>query len=236
VGLLPDGDAVAAEPATREAPPRSSPAPAVEKSFGSAEVVRLRSFWLLVAAACLSGLGMTAFHANWLPYFQDIGLSRAQGSLAITAYGICGMTSRMLWGRLADRFSVNRLLFVQGCLTGTSVLLFLLIRDPYTMLIAAVCHGLSVGGMLVMRPMLFASYFGRGHLGAVNGIMRPFTTLVSAGGPLLVAWLYDQQGSYSEAFLILALGWFAASFAIALSRSPQLASGAPAARAAATGP
>jgi MFS family permease len=224
VGLLPDGDDTAPALASQEASQRSSPRPALEKSFGSSEVVRLRCFWLLVAAACLSGLGMTAFHANWLPYFQDIGLSRAEGSLAITAYGICGMTSRLLWGRLADRFSVNRLLLLQGCLTGTSVLMFLLIRDPYTMLFAAVCHGLSVGGMLVMRPMLFADYFGRGHLGAVNGIMRPFTTLVSAGGPLLVAWLYDQQGSYSEAFLILAIGWFVAGFAVAISRSPQLTS------------
>ena len=218
VGLLPDGDSETPRLRT-EAQAQTVQMP--ERSFGSAEVVRLRCFWLLVGAACLTGLGMTAFHANWLPYFQDIGFSRAQGSLAIATYGICGISSRLIWGRLADRFSVGRLLFLQSCLTGASILMFILIWNEQTMIVAAACHGLSVGGMLVMRPMMIASYFGREHLGAVNGIMRPFTTLVSAAGPLLVAWLYDQQGSYNVAFTVLAIGWFTAGLAVALARTPQ---------------
>jgi MFS family permease len=220
-GLLADGDRnpLSGLPATKVI---AATRPAQERSFVSSEVLRLSCFWLLVIAACLTGLGMTAFHANWLPYFQDIGFSRSQGSLAITSYGICGMTSRLIWGRLAERFALNRLMLAQGCLTGISVLMFLAIWNPYTMIFAAACHGLCVGGNLIMRPMLVASYFGRGHLGAVNGMMRPFTTLVGAAAPLLVAWLRDQEGSYTLAFLLLATGWFVAGLAVVLSRSPQL--------------
>lgn len=219
VGQLPDGDAAVQEhhaptPGLRAALPRTP-----ERSFRGSEVLHLRSFWLLVVAACL--MTMTAFHASWLPYFQDIGFSRAEGSLAITAYGVCGMTSRIIWGRLADRFSPNALLFVQGCLTGTSVLMFLLIWNPYSMVFAAACHGLCVGGGLIIRPMLIATYFGREHLGAVNGMMRPFTTLTNAVGPLLVAWMRDRRGSYDAAFLLIGLGWFVAGLAFALARSPQ---------------
>lgn len=216
VGLLPDGDAHPSPSASATTWARPAQ---VERSFSGTEAVRLRSFWLLVLAACL--MTMTAFHASWLPYFQDIGFTRGQGSLAITAYGICGMTSRMIWGRLADRFSPHRLLLIQGFLTGTSVLMFLVIWSPYAMMLAAACHGLCVGGGLIIRPMLIASYFGRGHLGAVGGMMRPFTTVTNAVGPLLVAWMRDQQGSYDAAFLAIAVGWFIAGLAVAASRSPQ---------------
>ena len=216
IGLLPDGDT---EPPSSGSSTTSARPLAAERSFSGPEVLRLRSFWLIVLAACL--MTMTAFHASWLPYFQDIGFTRGQGSLAITAYGICGMTSRMIWGRLAERFSPHRLLLIQGVLTGTSVLMFLAIWSPYSMVLAAGCHGLSVGGGLIIRPMLVASYFGRDHLGAVGGMMRPFTTVANAVGPLLVAWMRDQQGSYDAAFLAIAVGWFVAGLAVATSRSPQ---------------
>ena len=220
LGLLPDGDK---EPPARPAVALGeiTPRSAVERNFSGAEVLRLHCFWLLVLAACLTSLGMTGFHANWLPYFQDIGFTRAQGSLAITTYGICGISTGVFWGWFAERFPVNRLLGIQACLTGLSVLLFLTIDNKFMLILAAASHGLSVRGMLVMRPMMIASYFGREHLGAVNGIMRPFTTLISAGSPLFVAWLHDQRGSYVTAFWIIAVSWFIAGAALTLARTPQ---------------
>lgn len=219
LGLFPDGDpGPSAEHAVAS---HGRQSPAAERNFKGAEVLRLHCFWLLVIAACMTSLGMTGFHANWLPYFQDIGFTAAQGSLAITTYGICGISTRIVWGWLAERFPVNHLLVIQGLLTGLSVLLFLNIHSEMTLILAAASHGLSVGGMLVMRPMLIASYFGRDHLGAVNGVMRPFTTLIGAGSPLFVAWLHDQQGSYVTAFWLIAVGWFIAAMAVAFARSPQ---------------
>jgi MFS family permease len=69
--------------------------------------------------------------------------------------------------------------------------------------------------------MIVANYFGRGHLGAVNGIMRPFVTVANAAAPLLVALLYDRQGSYNGVFWVIAGAWLVAAAAFVLARSPQ---------------
>ncbi len=72
-----------------------------------------------------------------------------------------------------------------------------------------------------MRPMIVATYFGRGHLGALNGIMRPFMTAASAFSPLLVAWIYDARGSYDPVFWLLAGCWVLASVAILTAHPPR---------------
>jgi len=80
-----------------------------------------------------------------------------------------------------------------------------------------------------MRPMITAAYFGRAHLGAINGIMRPFLTLSTAGSPLLVAWLYDREGSYTTVFWVIAACWFGAAAATSLARAPDSRSPTPSA-------
>ena len=223
MGLLPDGDGHPAPgvPAGLRARVQSR-----ERSFTRAEAVRMHCFWLLILAACFTTLGTGGFHANWLPYFRDLGFSSAEGSMAATAYGVCSLSSRVVWGWASERFELRLVMAVQGLLTFVSVMLFLNISSPATLLLATISNGLALGGIFVMRPMIVANYFGRGHLGSINGIIRPFVTLANAGSPLLVALLYDRQGSYEGVFLIIAVGWLIAAAATLLARSPQ--SGTPA--------
>jgi MFS family permease len=215
MGLTPDGDA---SPIAASAPMRNAPS---EHDFTRSEAVRLRAFWLIVFAASLTTLGTNGFHANWLPFFQDEGFSAAEGSLAATVYGICSLTTRVFWGWGAERISLRHLMAVQSVLTALSVLAFLLIDSRLVLILAAAFNGLSLGGIFIMRPMIVATYFGRGHLGALNGIMRPFVTAASALSPLMVAWIYDARGSYDLVFWLLAGCWLVAAAAVVLAHQPR---------------
>jgi MFS family permease len=225
MGLLPDGDT---EPAAR--PDHDMRARVLvqrsERDVTRTEAIRMQCFWLLILAACFTTLGTGGFHANWLPYFRDLGFTSAQGSLAATTYGVCSLSSRVVWGWLSERFELRYVMGLQGFLTFFSVVLFLNINSPAILILAAACNGLALGGIFVMRPMIVANYFGRGHLGSINGIMRPFVTLANAASPLLVALLYDRQGSYEGVFWIIAIGWLVAAAAVLLARSPQPANSA----------
>jgi MFS family permease len=215
MGLTPDGDA---SPIAASAPMRNAPS---EHDFTRSEAVRLRAFWLIVFAASLTTLGTNGFHANWLPFFQDEGFSAAEGSLAATVYGICSLTTRVFWGWGAERISLRHLMAVQSVLTALSVLAFLLIDSRLVLILAAAFNGLSLGGIFIMRPMIVATYFGRGHLGALNGIMRPFVTAASALSPLMVAWIYDARGSYDLVFWLLAGCWLVAAAAVVLAHQTR---------------
>ena len=225
IGLLPDG-ATAPEPppapgALRQAQGERSNSPRAERSFTRREAVRTYAFWLLVLAFFLSMLGMGGFHANWIPYFQDIGFSPAVGAWAATAYGVCSISIRLVWGLVAERFPVRYLLVVQALLTAVSIVLFLNITSVTTLVIAGASHGLALGGFFIMRPLIIANYFGRQNLGAINGILRPFVTLSGAVSPLLIAGMFDIFGSYREAFLLATLTWVLAAGVVFLAAPPR---------------
>lgn len=232
IGLLPDGDTVPV-PSSDESPstePASSPlasaslpleATQKERSMTRGEAIRTRTFWLLIAAFTLAMLGMGGFHANWIPYFEDLGFSPSTGAWAATAYGVCSISIRLLWGVLADRFPIRYLMVAQSLLTGLSIILFLNIVNVPTLILAGGFHGIALGGFFIMRPLMVANYFGREHLGAINGILRPFVTFSGAMSPLLVAGMFDIYGSYKEAFLLIIVTWFAAAAVIYLARPPR---------------
>jgi MFS family permease len=224
MGLLPDGGPE--EPRADGKPSaqrvrRADIAP-TEHDFTRKEIVRTRTFWLLVVAFSLGTLGTGGFFSNWLPYFRDLGFSSAEGSLAATAYGICSISMRAVWGWVTDRYPVRYALFVQAFLTGLSVCAFFAIQDQVTLILAGAVNGLAVGGFFILRPLAVANYFGRGHLGSINGIIRPFTTVAAATSPLVVAALYDFTGGYQVAFGLIAACWFIAGCAVVLAQPPRV--------------
>ena len=228
INLLPDGDTeLGLHPAEGLARVKSTPASLVrtettnERSMSRGEAVRTPTFWLLIAAFTLGMLGMGGFHANWIPYFEDLGYSPSTGAWAATAYGICSISIRLLWGILAERFPVRYLMVAQSLITGFSIVMFLYIVNVPTLILAGAFHGIALGGFFIMRPLIIANYFGREHLGAINGILRPFVTLSGAMSPLLVAGMFDIYGSYREAFILIIVTWFASAGVVYLARPPR---------------
>ena len=220
VGLLPDGDTEASpQPFARQTRNAST-----EAEFTRGQAMRTSAFWILIATFSLTSLGVQGFISNWLPYFQDIGFSANTGALALTVFGIAVLPARFFWGSLADFFSVRHVLMVQHVLTGLMVLLLLNIGN-YTLLMAfAVLMGLAYGGYVPLQRLIYPIYYGRAHLGAIRGAMRPAITVASAAGPLVIAGIYDLNGSYELAFIFVMMMWFAAGMMFLLARPPRLRS------------
>jgi sugar phosphate permease len=208
LGLRPDGDA---EPPTlSEAAASRRAAMREEVSMTRGEAVRTRAFWVLLLAMSLFSLHSQGFQANWMPYFQDQGFSVATGSAAIAFYGVFSLLARLFWGLLAERFNISRLLSVGTTITAATVAILLSADTAFLLFLYVALQGLTLGGQFLLQPLAVAGLFGRAHLGAIRGIMRPAITFASAAGPLVIAALYDIQGSYQWAFIFVMVSWFAA--------------------------
>ena len=220
IGLLPDGDR---EPAPEASSARGRPQPGriQEISLTGRQALQSPAFWLIILAFALGGLGQQGFQSNWLPYLEGEGFAASAGALAITVYGICSVTARILWGLLADRFQVRYLIVVQSLLTASSVLLLLYVLGPVMLFTFVVCFGLTMGGSFLLRPLIVANYFGREHIGAITGYMRPFQGLTTALGPVLVALAYDAQGSYFWSFVAVMIGFACTAAVIILAKPPR---------------
>jgi MFS family permease len=166
-------------------------------------------------------MGVTGLQTNWLLYFQDIGFSPTTAALSATAFGVGSFSSRFLWGTFAARFPVRLLMATATTLTAGTVILLFQVDSVALMLIAALINGLALGGNFVMRPLIVANYFGRGHIGAINGVMRPLMIIGAATGPLAVAALFDLTEDWHVAFGAVIAIWLASAASIALARPPK---------------
>jgi MFS family permease len=216
MGLLPDGDIVPPEE-RGEGRPRQ---PRRLEGLTRSEGIRTPAFWLIVVSFMLVGIGIGGFHANLVPFFQDAGLSAGTAALSGTAFAICSVSTRPIWGILAERVPVRYILGPLLIMAAGSVLLVLNVGGKPSMLIAAGVHGVAIGAYISLQGLVVADYFGRSHLGAINGMIRPFMTGAGALSPLMIAVLFDLRDSYTVAFLIIAVGWLFAGVLMFMASPP----------------
>jgi len=72
-----------------------------------------------------------------------------------------------------------------------------------------------------MRPLIIANYVGRLHLGAVNSLIRPLTTITGSLSPLLVAGLFDAFGTYTWAFTAVLIAWLFVAAIVGFAKPPR---------------
>jgi sugar phosphate permease len=214
VGLHPDGDTDQVTAAIVRHTAR-------ERSFTRSEAMREPSMWLINLSTALFVMGVTGLQTNWLLYFQDIGFASTTAALSASAFGIGSFTSRFLWGLLAYRYHVRLLMAVATSLTALTVLLLFQIDGVWMMMGVALLNGLMLGGNFVMRPLIVANYFGRDHLGAIGGVMRPLQIAGSATGPLAVAGLFEATGDWHVAFGLVIAVWAVSALSIAIAVPPK---------------
>ena len=222
IGLVPDGIEKAMENDRPTIDPESDPQEVREFSFTGRQALNTPAFWLIIFAFALGGLGQQGFQSNWLPYLEGKAISANTGAWAITVYGVCSVSARIIWGTLADKKSIRHLIVIQSLLTATSVLVLIYVIGPYMLFFFVIFFGLTMGGSFILRPLIVANYFGREHIGTITGYMRPFQALTGAIGPVVVAAAYDAQGSYFLSFMVVAIGYAFTGAVIVLAAPPKI--------------
>jgi MFS family permease len=210
-GLLPDGD---------DAVPSSAAARAAAAAPGFAEILRRRDFWLETVAV---GFGLFAYLgtlANLAPHAISLGATPVQASLLMSGLAISAVPGKLGFGAVADKLDLRVAMGLSLGLLSVAFLLMALVPS-YTVLVgAAVLLGLAAGGLLpVWGAMVARSFtpasFGKA-LGAMNLAMAPITMLNAP----FAAFIYDQTGSYRNAFLAYLVVLAVAGVALKLLRFP----------------
>lgn len=180
-------------------------------------------------------LGLTFFAccaAHSGPIFHMVSYAMHHGiapMAAVSIYGVeglAGLGGRILFGVLADRFSVKRVivlgLFAQALIISAYAFIDRL-GEFYTL---AVIFGTIYGGVMPLYAVLAREYFGQAIMGTVFGAATMLSSIGMAIGPVAGGWVFDTFHSYSWMFAAsFAIGLGAAAIALAFPplREPQLA-------------
>ena len=197
MGLRPDGDPPARQEQTESRVEQSAtPSRGDEVHFTLRETLRTRTFWILLAALCLTSFVNTGVNFNFIPYMSDQGLSEAQAVTVLTIWSLTGIPASLLAGFVVERISaqVVILAFQLGMIVGTLILIAL--DSMWIGAVFAIVHGVAFAGSLLAQQVIIADYYGSRHLGAIRGAVLPWQMATNAIGPLAATLVFDTQGSY----------------------------------------
>ena len=194
-GLAPDGDA---------APAGAARASTID-GLAVREALRTTAFYLITAGWFGIAMLVTTLH------FYQVAILTAQGvaaEVAARVFPVSALTlvlAMPLVGRLFDRLR-TRLVFAAGLIIQAAALVGVtLVADLASAIAYAVLFGLNNAFSLTMFGYLMPRYFGRKHLGALQGTGQMIAVIGASLGPLPVGLAFDYLGSPALTLRLLAI-------------------------------
>ena len=222
MGLAPDGDAVSNAIGTGEAIPRNVVDPkwvAIEWTLGRS--VRTTRFWWVFGGFFCGLHAWYAVQVHQTKYLIEMGFGPTQAAYALGWVGLTGIVGQIALGYLSDRVGREWAWTASGL--GFMVCYALLLLLPQyptsiTLYLIVGSQGVLGYGLTSVMGAIPAELFQGKRYGAIFGVLSLAIGLGAASGPWITGMLYDQFGSYTQAWW-LALGlsavsvlcmWFAA--------------------------
>lgn len=213
-GLVPDGKP---SMTTRSASQQETP------SLTRAVAIRTRSFWLLVLGFGFNAAALMSVLVHAIPFATDASFTRQTAALALTVNGLGNLSSKLVWGYTLQHIKARRLVMTAYSMSafGVAQMVYAAITGSTLFLFTGFfCYGFGFGGTIPLSEYLWASYFGRAHIGAIRGVGQPLTMIGAVFGPILVGLWYDYAQSYQLAFFTIIGVYLAGGLLILISREP----------------
>ncbi len=232
LGLLPDGDELDSTsdphlPVSADLPPRHIPAKqepgTVPRGWLVADVLRDATFWKLLAVPATSGMVGTGLIFHAVSLLGSRGVS-AGWALALISFQAAIATIVALGaGWLTDRYPSRYLLAAAMLILATSVGIVMVM--PWTVLALVYATMLGLHGSILRSAgmVVWMTYYGRAHQGAIRGVAMAVMILGAAVGPLPLALSADWLGSYDPALIVFLIAPIAASALVLTAGPPRLA-------------
>jgi MFS family permease len=222
MGLLPDGGTLANGP---DAAPESEPgtsrtrAAVHESPWSRREALHTSAFWLIVITFGVSHVGVTGLNLHVFSFVSDQGHSAMVAALVMSIIAIMQFSTPMIWGLLAERSNIARLIMAKFLVQAVGILLALSNPEFISLYAGFFLYGIGMGGTAILAEMIWANYFGRISLGKIRGMGSLITSTFSACGPPFFGLLFDATQSYYLSFSIF-IGMLFASAGLSLFLRP----------------
>jgi MFS family permease len=197
-----------------------SPAPA-----GMAAAPKTNTAWSALKTPQFIVLAATFFlccAAHSGPIFHTVSYAMICGASAMAAAtiysveGVAGLFGRLIFGVLADRVGVRKVIVGGLALQAIGIYLYIYLVDITHFYMLAVVLGLAYGGVMPLYSVLAREYFGARVMGTVLGAATMVSSIGMAFGPVGGGWLYDTFGTYHWLYIAsAAVGLAAAAMALA---------------------
>ncbi|MCB9930809.1 MAG: MFS transporter [Alphaproteobacteria bacterium] len=195
VGLRPDG--AAALKAGERAPPLTG--------FTKAEALRMPAFYLIVAGMFSLSMLVTSLHVEYTGILKAHGLDPQVAASMFTVSGVTAALLMPLVGRLLDALPTKWMFFGGLWVQSASLLAITFVQNWEGAVVFAMIFGLNNAVTMTYVGYLWPRYFGRKHLGSIQGTGQMIIIFGASIGPVPLGWALDSWGEYDTMLRLLAL-------------------------------
>jgi sugar phosphate permease len=184
-----------------------------------AEALRTGAFWAIVTAFMLALSGQIAFLVHQVSFLsQTLGPKGAALAVSVTAGA--SIVGRLILGSIADRSDKRFLAMVCFLVQAGAVLSMAYFRSVGILYLGTLAFGLTMGGIVMLQPLLIGECFGLVSFGTITGLAGLFSVSGAAFGPVIAGLIYDATRDYRIAFTIFAAASLLAMVAVLFARPP----------------
>ena len=175
--------------------------------FTASQALRTSAFWLITFGHAFSSLLFATMTVHLVPMLTDRGLSLQSSANVFSVMMGVAAIFQLVGGYVGDRIETRIALAVFGFVQAVGFTIAVFAQNMPTAILFAVLFGAGFGGRNPLTVAIRAEYFGPTAFATITGISSAPMYLFMLAAPLFAAFIFDAQGSYMIAWLILgALG------------------------------
>ena len=191
-----------------------------EPKIPLSSILKSWPFYLLMIGSMCSIGAVSGTSQNLKLFFRfDLHYSQEQAANVVSIILGSSIIGRLLMGWLADRIQKKFVMILIYALVASSIPLLFYASTPGIIYLFAFIFGVGLGGDYMIIPLMAAELFGVRVMGRVMGIILTMDGLGEAFAPMLVGWLRDRSGNYSNGFAALII--LAALGTVAVAMLPR---------------
>ncbi|MFC2068578.1 MFS transporter [Chloroflexota bacterium] len=179
-------------------------------SFNLEQAIRTKQMWILCTIFLFFGLCIQTILVHIVIHVTGLNISE---NMAASILGIIGGTSiigRIILGSACDKIGSKLAIIIGFIFLSASLIWLLVAKEVWMIYLFAIVFGLAYGGLVPLVSLAPAELFGLQSHGVIMGIQAFTLTIGGAVGPILAGYIFDINGSYNLAFVILALSGISA--------------------------
>lgn len=169
------------------------------------EALRTSTFYIIAAGLfCLSSL-VTTLHVFFTNILTSHGLEPQTATLMFTISGITAAISMPIVGQMLDRLRTSWMLCGGLVVMTASLVSITLVSGLKSAIVFAIIFGINNGVTMTFFGFLWPRYFGRKHLGSIQGIGQMVGIIGASIGALPLAIAIDRLGEFDLTLQLLAI-------------------------------
>ncbi|MFW2333134.1 MFS transporter [Ilumatobacter sp.] len=190
LGWLPDGERV--DPGV---------APPVVTGTPYREAITSR-FFLFITIGYVLALGSQVGGIQQLVKLVEERTDADTAALATLVLAATSVVARLIGGRVVVSLRMVPFTATLACLQMVAMVWLAYATSTAALFGAILLFGATIGNILMLQPLLIAERFGVLDYPRIYSRAQLLGLIGTAGGPLLLGWLYDAGGGYRTSYVV----------------------------------